>query len=389
MKATCWHGKQKVRVDDVPEPSILNSRDAIVRVTSTAICGSDLHLYNGFVPGVKSGDIMGHEFMGEVVEVGKDIANLSIGDRVVVPFPIACGNCTPCVNGFSSLCENSNPNAWMAEKMWGHSPCGIFGYSHLLGGYAGGQAEYVRVPFADVGPLKVPEGMTDDQALFLTDVFPTGYMGAELCDIKPGDTVAVWGAGPVGQFAIVSAYLLGAERVIAIDRIPFRLRIARGRAGAETLNYEEVDVLEALREMTAGRGPDACIDAVGMEAHGHGAQYAYDRTKQAMRMQTDRPIALRQAILACRNGGTISVMGVYGGFIDKFPMGAVVNRSLTIRAGQCHVHRYMQPLLQHIQNGDVDPTFIITHKLPLDQAPSAYDTFLHKEDDCLKVVLQT
>lgn len=389
MKATCWHGKQKVRVDDVPEPSILNSRDAIVRVTSTAICGSDLHLYNGFVPGVKSGDIMGHEFMGEVVEVGKDIANLSIGDRVVVPFPIACGNCTPCVNGFSSLCENSNPNAWMAEKMWGHSPCGIFGYSHLLGGYAGGQAEYVRVPFADVGPLKVPEGMTDDQALFLTDVFPTGYMGAELCDIKPGDTVAVWGAGPVGQFAIVSAYLLGAERVIAIDRIPFRLRIARDRAGAETLNYEEVDVLEALREMTAGRGPDACIDAVGMEAHGHGAQYAYDRTKQAMRMQTDRPTALRQAILACRNGGTISVMGVYGGFIDKFPMGAVVNRSLTIRAGQCHVHRYMQPLLQHIQNGDVDPTFIITHKLPLDQAPSAYDTFLHKEDDCLKVVLQT
>lgn len=389
MKATCWHGKQKVRVDDVPEPSILNSRDAIVRVTSTAICGSDLHLYNGFVPGVKSGDIMGHEFMGEVVEVGKDIANLSIGDRVVVPFPIACGNCTPCVNGFSSLCENSNPNAWMAEKMWGHSPCGIFGYSHLLGGYAGGQAEYVRVPFADVGPLKVPEGMTDDQALFLTDVFPTGYMGAELCDIKPGDTVAVWGAGPVGQFAIVSAYLLGAERVIAIDRIPFRLRIARDRAGAETLNYAEVDVLEALREMTAGRGPDACIDAVGMEAHGHGAQYAYDRTKQAMRMQTDRPTALRQAILACRNGGTISVMGVYGGFIDKFPMGAVVNRSLTIRAGQCHVHRYMQPLLQHIQNGDVDPTFIITHKLPLDQAPSAYDTFLHKEDDCLKVVLQT
>ena len=389
MKAICWHGRQKLQVDDVPEPTIINSRDAIVRVTSTAVCGSDLHLYNGFVPGLKRGDILGHEFMGEVVEVGRDVNNLRPGDRVVVPFPIACGNCTPCLNGFSSLCENSNPNAWMAEKMWGYSPCGIFGYSHVLGGYAGGQAEYVRVPFADVGPMKVPDDLTDDQVLFLTDVFPTGYMGAELCDIQPGDTVAVWGAGPVGQFAAVSAYLLGAERVIVIDRVPFRLKMARERADAETINYEDVNVLEALREMTAGRGPDACIDAVGMEAHGQGVQYAYDRTKQAMKMETDRPIALRQAIMACRNGGTVSVMGVYGGFIDKFPMGAVVNRSLTIKSGQCHVHRYMRPLLEHIRNGDVDPTFIITHRLPLHDAPAAYDTFMHKEDDCLKVVLQT
>lgn len=388
MKATCWHGRKKVRVENVPDPKILNDRDAIIRITTTAICGSDLHLYNGFVPGMRSGDVLGHEFMGEVVEVGKDVDNLNVGDRVVVPFPIACGNCTPCLNGMYSLCENSNPNAWMAEKMWGHSPCGIFGYSHLLGGYPGGQAEYVRVPFADVGPLKVPEEVSDEQAVMLADIFPTGYMGADMCDIQPGDVVAVWGAGPVGQFAIASAYMLGAERVIAIDRFPYRLQMAKENSGADVLNYEEVSVLEALNEMTAGRGPDCCIDAVGMEAHGHGPVYAYDRAKQAVRMETDRPIALREAILACRNGGTVSVMGVYGGLIDKFPIGAVMNRSLTIRAGQCHVQRYLQPLLERIQNGDIDPSFIVTHRMQLDDAAEGYDTFLNKRDDCMKVVMQ-
>lgn len=388
MKATCWHGRKKVRVENVPDPKILNDRDAIIRITTTAICGSDLHLYNGFVPGMRSGDVLGHEFMGEVVEVGKDVDNLNVGDRVVVPFPIACGNCTPCLNGMYSLCENSNPNAWMAEKMWGHSPCGIFGYSHLLGGYPGGQAEYVRVPFADVGPLKVPEEVSDEQAVMLADIFPTGYMGADMCDIQPGDVVAVWGAGPVGQFAIASAYMLGAERVIAIDRFPYRLQMAKENSGADVLNYEEVSVLEALNEMTAGRGPDCCIDAVGMEAHGHGPVYAYDRAKQAVRMETDRPIALREAILACRNGGTVSVMGVYGGLIDKFPIGAVMNRSLTIRAGQCHVQRYLQPLLDRIQNGDIDPSFVVTHRMQLDDAAEGYDTFLNKRDECMKVVMQ-
>jgi threonine dehydrogenase-like Zn-dependent dehydrogenase len=288
-----------------------------------------------------------------------------------------------------SLCENTNPNAWLAEKMWGHATSGIFGYSHLTGGYAGGQAEYVRVPFADVGPLKVPEGLTDDQVLFLSDILPTGYMGAEMCDIEPGAVIAVWGAGPVGQFAIASAKLLGAERVIAIDRFPYRLRMAREKAGAtDTINYEEVSVLEALKEMTGGRGPDACIDAVGMEAHGHPAIYAYDRAKQALMLETDRPTALREAIMACRNGGTVSVIGVYGGFIDKFPMGSVMNRSLTIKTGQCHVHRYMRPLLERIQRGEIDPSFVITHHLRLDEAPLGYDTFLNKEDECVKVVLK-
>ena len=388
MKATCWQGRKKVRVEDVPDPKILNDRDAIVRVTTTAICGSDLHLYNGFVPGMRSGDILGHEFMGEVVEVGKGVDNLNVGDRVVVPFPIACGSCTACLNGMYTLCENSNPNAWMAEKMWGHPPCGIFGYSHLLGGFPGGQAEYVRVPFADVGPLRVPDDVTDEQAVMLADIFPTGFMGADMCDIEPGDVVAVWGAGPVGQFTAASAYMLGAERVIIIDRFPYRLQIAKEHTGAEPLNYEEVNVIEALNEMTAGRGPDRCIDAVGMEAHGHGPVYAYDRAKQAVRMETDRPLALREAILTCRNGGTVSVIGVYGGLIDKFPIGAVMNRSLTIRAGQCHVHRYMRPLLERIQNGDIDPSFIVTHRMRLDDASEGYETFLNKRDDCLKVVLQ-
>jgi len=389
VRANCWEGKKKVQVEQVPDPKILNSRDAIVRITSTAICGSDLHLYNGFVPTMQRGDILGHEFMGEVVEKGPGVKNLKIGDRVVVPFPISCGSCFSCQAGMFSLCENSNPNAWMAEKMWGHSPAGIFGYSHLTGGYAGGQAEYARVPFADVGPLKVPEGLTDEQVLFLSDIFPTGYMGAEMCDIQPGAVIAVWGAGPVGQFAIASALLLGAERVIAIDRFPYRLRMAKERAGAtETINYEELSVLEALKEMTGGRGPDACIDAVGMEAHGHPLIYAYDRAKQAMMLETDRPIALREAIMACRNGGTVSVIGVYGGFIDKFPMGSLMNRSLTIKTGQCHVHRYMRPLLERVQRGEIDPSFVVTHELQLDQAPEGYDMFLNKEDECVKVVLK-
>lgn len=389
MKATCWNGKQKVSVEKVPDPKILNKRDVIVRITSTAICGSDLHLYNGYIPSLEKGDILGHEFMGEIVEVGSGIQNLKVGDRVVVPFPIACGNCLRCQEGMFSLCENSNPNAWMAEKMWGHSPCGIFGYSHMLGGYAGGQAEYARVPFADVGALKVPEHLTDEQVLFLSDIFPTGYMGADMCNIKPGDVVAVWGCGPVGQFAIASARMLGAERVVAIDRFPYRLRMAAEKAGAtDVLNYEQVSVHEALTELTGGRGPDSCIDAVGMEAHGHSPLFAIDRAKQALNMQPDRPLALREAIRACRNGGTVSVIGVYGGFIDKFPMGDIVNRSLTLRAGQCHVQRYMRPLLDRIVQGQIDPSFIVTHTLPLDDAARGYEMFMNKEDNCEKVILK-
>jgi threonine dehydrogenase-like Zn-dependent dehydrogenase len=388
MRANVWSGRNSVQVENVPDPQILNQRDAIVRITSTAICGSDLHLYDGYVPTMKKGDILGHEFMGEVVETGRDVTNLQVGDRVVVPFPIACGSCNACRNGLFSVCENSNPNAPLAEKLWGHSPCGIFGYSHALGGFAGGQAEYARVPFADVGPIKIDDGLPDEQVLFLSDIFPTGYMGAELCDIKPGDVIAVWGAGPVGLFAIASAYLLGAERVIAIDRFEYRLRKAREQAKAETINYEEVGVLSALREMTGGRGPDACIDAVGMESHNDFAPLqAYDRVKQAARLETDRAHPLREAILSCRNGGIVSVIGVYGGFIDKFPAGAFMNRSLTLKTGQCHVHRYLRPLLERIQNGEIDPSFVISHRLPLDEAPRGYEMFKHKEDDCTKVVL--
>ena len=389
MKANCWMGKKKVSVETVPDPKILNQRDAIIRVTSTAICGSDLHLYNGFVPSMEKGDVLGHEFMGEVVELGKGVTNLKVGDRVVVPFPIACGNCFACQEGKTSLCENSNPNAWMAEKMWGHSPCGIFGYSHLLGGFAGGQAEYARVPFADRGPIKVPEQLSDEQVLFLSDIFPTGYMGAEMCDIKPGQVIAVWGAGPVGQFAIASARLLGAERIVAIDRFPYRLKMAAEKAGAtDIINYEETDVHEALQEITAGRGPDACIDAVGLESHTHGPVYAMDRTKQALMLEPDRPVALRQAIRECKNGGIVSVSGVYGGFIDKFPMGDIVNRSLTIRSGQCQVHHYLQPLMDHIELGEIDPSFVITHRLPLSEAAKGFELFHKKLDGCEKVVLK-
>ena len=388
MKANRWMGKRSVEVHDTPDPQILNPGDAIVKITSTAICGSDLHLYNGFVPTMRSGDVLGHEFMGEIVEAGRGVKNLRVGDRVVVPFPIACGACAMCGKALFSLCENSNPNAWMAEKLWGYSPAGIFGYSHMLGGFPGGQAEYARVPFADVGPLKIPAGIPDEKVLFLSDILPTGYMGAEMCNIQPGDVIAVWGAGPVGQLAVKSAYLLGAERVIVIDRFSYRLRLAQQASGAETLDYEQVDVHEALRELTGGRGPDACIDAVGLEAHMPGPLYAYDRTKQALGLETDRTFALRQAILACRNGGIVSVIGVYGGFVDKFPMGAVVNRALTIRSGQCHVQRYMKPLLERIERGEIDPSFIVTHRLPLHDAPAGFDMFLNKQDDCLKVVLR-
>lgn len=387
MKANCWYGTHDVRVETVPDPKILNPRDAIVRVTSTAICGSDLHLYDGYIPSMQRGDILGHEFMGEVVETGNRVTNLKVGDRVVVPFPIACGNCFPCQEGLFSLCENSNPNAVLAEKLWGHSPSGLFGYSHLLGGYAGGQAEYVRVPFADVGPIRIPEGLADDQVLFLSDIFPTGYMAAEACGIRPEDTVAVWGCGPVGQFAIASALMLGAERVIAIDRVPERLAMAR-RQGAETLDYESIDVLDALREKTGGRGPDACIEAVGMESHSLGPMHAWDKFKQMLMLETDRPAPLRQAIMACRSGGTVSVPGVYGGFVDNLPFGSVMNRNITIRSGQTHVHRYLAPLLERIVNGDIDPSFVITHRMSLDEAPEAFRTFRDKKDRCIKVVLK-
>ncbi|WFE99132.1 zinc-dependent alcohol dehydrogenase [Micromonospora sp. WMMD964] len=389
MKATAWMGTDSVKVIDVPDPTIMNARDAIVRITTTAICGSDLHLYHGYIPAMRKGDILGHEFMGEVVEVGPQVRNLTVGDRVVVPFPIACGHCSSCQRGLYSVCENSNPNAGIAEKIMGHSPAGIFGYSHLLGGYAGGQAEYARVPFADVGPLKVPDEVADDQAVMLADVFPTGYMGAEMCDIKPGQVIAVWGAGPVGLFAAASARLLGAERVIIIDRYPYRLRLAEEHIGAETINYEESDVLDTLNEMTAGRGPDACIDAVGLEGHhGNAAMYAYDRAKQTARVETERPFALRQAILACRSGGVVSVVGAYGGFVDKFPMGAFMNRSLVMRTGQCHVQRYTRPLLERIQRGEIDPSFIVSHRMPLRDAPKGYKIFQKKQDDCTKVLLK-
>ena len=393
MRATVWSGRNTVQVETVPDPAILNQHDAIVKITSTAICGSDLHLYDGYVPTMKKGDILGHEFMGEVVETGKNVQKLEKGDRVVVPFPIACGRCDQCRNEQYSLCENSNPNAGMAEKMFGFPTAGIFGYSHLTGGYAGGQAEYARVPFADVGPLKIENSdLTDDQVLFLSDIFPTGYMGAEFCDIKPGDVVAVWGAGPVGQLAIASALLLGAERVIAIDQYDYRLRRAVEKAGAtEVIDFSKnADVVEQLKELTGGRGPDACIDAVGLEAeHGHFHVHAYDRIKQGMRLETERPHALREAIYACRPGGIVSVIGVYGGFFDKFPAGQFMNKGLTLRAGQCHVHRYLEPLLEHIEAGRIDPSFVVTHHMPLEKVGEGYETFKHKQDECVKVVLKT
>jgi len=389
MKAVCWMGTERMTVETVPDPKILNPRDAIVRISSTCICGSDLHLYNGLMPTMEHGDIMGHEFMGEVVEVGPgvDREKLKVGDRVVVPFTIACGRCFFCQQQLWSCCDNSNPNYWIAEKLMGYSPSGLFGYTHMLGGYAGGQAQYARVPFADVGPLKIPAGIPDEQVVFLSDIFPTGYMGAENCNIKPGDTVAIWGCGPVGQFAIRSAFILGAERVIAIDRFGYRLQLAE-QAGAETINYEEVeDVVQLLKDMTGNIGPDSCMDAVGMEAHYSGPMWTVDRTKQVLKMQLDRPGVLRQAIMACRKGGTVSVPGVYGGFIDKMPMGAYVNKGLTMKTGQTHMMRYMKPLLELIQGGKIDPSFVISHRVPIDKAPEMYKVFRDKQDHCTKVVL--
>jgi threonine dehydrogenase-like Zn-dependent dehydrogenase len=390
MRATTWQGKKHVEVVDVPDPQILNARDAIIRVTATTICGSDLHLYNGYMPSMQKGDILGHEFMGEVVELGRGVKNLKVGDRVVVPFAIACGNCESCELGNFSCCENSNPNGWMPEKLMGHATCGAFGYSHLTGGFAGGQAEYVRVPFADFGPIKVPTTLTDEQVLFLSDIFPTGYMGAEFCEITPRKVIAVWGAGPVGQFAIASAKMLGAERIIAIDRFPYRLKMAAEKAGAtDVINYEEQNVQEVLRDLTAGRGPDACIDAVGLEAHGHGLQYAHDSLKQKAKIQMDRPMAVREAIMACRSAGIVSILGVYAGFVDMFPLGALMNRGLTIKTGQCHVHRYMKPLLERIERGEIDPSFVVSHHMNLDDAAKGYDMFMHKQDDVMKIVLRS
>jgi threonine dehydrogenase-like Zn-dependent dehydrogenase len=387
MKALCWSGKKKVTVEKVPDPTIINPRDAVIRITRTAICGSDLHLYNGYVPTMQAGDIVGHEFMGVVEEVGPAIKNLKPGDRVIVPFPIACGRCFYCKNELYSVCDNSNPNAWLAEKMNGFSGAGIFGYSHLYGGYAGGQSQYARVPFADVGPFKIEDDLDDEQVLFLTDIFPTGYMAAENCNIQPEDTVAVWGCGPVGWFAIKSAFLLGAKRVIAIDRFPERLSLAK-IAGAETIRYDETeDVIEKLKEMTGGVGPDACIDAVGMEAHGHGPMAIADNVKQMMKIEMDRPMVLRQAIQACRKGGTVSIPGVYAGFIDKLPMGAAFAKGLTMKMGQTHVHKYLPKLFDHIRNGDIDCTEIISHRMTLDEAPHGYDIFCNKEDRCTKIVL--
>lgn len=387
MKALCWYGKNDVRVETVPDPKILNPRDAIIKITTTAICGSDLHLYNGYIPTMQKGDILGHEFMGEVVEVGSENKKLKIGDRVVVPFTIACGRCFYCEREMWSLCDNSNPNAWMAEKLYGFTPSGLFGYSHMLGGYAGGQAEYVRVPFADVGPVKIPDEIGDEQVLFLSDIFPTGYMAAENCNIQRGDTIAVWGCGPVGQFAIRSAFLLGAERVIAIDSVPERLRMAEG-CGAETLDFNDEEIFEKLKEKTGGRGPDACIDCVGLEAHGTSVDALYDRAKAAMFLATDRPHALRQAINACRKGGTVSIPGVYGGLLDKIPFGAAFSKGLTFKMGQTHVHKYLSPLLDRIQRGEIDPSFVITHRMRLTDATEGYEIFKHKQDNCIKIVMK-
>ena len=375
-------------MESVPDPKILNPRDAIIKVTLTAICGSDLHLYDGYIPSMQKGDILGHEFMGEVVEVGPEVHNLEVGDRVVVPFPIACGQCFFCQREEYALCDNSNPKPWITEQAYGYTTAGIFGYSHMMGGYAGGQAEYVRVPFADVGPIKIPEHLSDEQVLFLTDIFPTGWQAAENAGIQGGETVVVFGCGPVGQFCIKSAYLLGAERVIAIDSVPERLELARTQAGAEVINHrEQRDFIDQIKDMTGGRGPDATIDAVGMEAHGMGLDGFYDRIAQSVRLQTDRPTALRYAIQACRKGGTVSIPGVYGGIVDKFTMGAAFGKGLTMKMGQTHVQRYLRPLLERIDGGDIDPSYIITHRLKLDEAAQGYETFKHKRENCVKVVL--
>ncbi len=386
MRALCWHGINDLRVDTVPDPEIVNPHDAILRVTLSTTCGSDLHFIDGYLPTMQAGDIIGHEFMGEIVETGPAVTKVRRGDRVVVPSFIACSQCWYCQHGLHSLCDNTNPNWELQEPVLGYPTAGIYGYTHAFGGYAGAHAQYVRVPFADNDCFHVPEGVPDEQALFLSDAAPTGYMGADFCDLKGGETVAVWGAGGVGLMAMRSAYLLGAGRVIAIDRLPERLALAREHAGAETLDYTQVDsVVEALKEMTGGRGPDACIDAVGMEAHGIGPGYAYDRVKQALRLQTDRAQALRQAIVACRKGGIISVVGVYG-VTDKFPMGVIVNKGLTLRSAQQHGQRYMPRLLEHAAKGELDPSFLVTHRFSLEEAPRGYAMFKHKEDGCVRAV---
>jgi threonine dehydrogenase-like Zn-dependent dehydrogenase len=388
MRALRWHGKHDIRCDHVPDPVIEDGRDAIVKVTSCAICGSDLHLFGGFLPGMKSGDIMGHEFMGEVVAVGKDNKALRVGDRVVVPFTITCGECDQCRRGHFSACERSNRNGALADQVFGHAGAGLYGYTHLTGGYAGGQAEYVRVPFADCGPIRVPDSLSDEQVLFLGDVFPTGWQAAVQCDIEPTDTVAVWGAGPVGQFAIRSAVLLGARKVIAIDRVPERLDMAEA-GGAIAINFDEESVLDRLAELTRGRGPEKCIDAVGMEAHvTRSLDSMLDRAKQAMQLETDRPHVLREMIYVCRPGGVLSVPGVYGGVVDKLPMGALMNKGLTLRTGQTHVNRWTRDLLERIEQGQIDPSFVVTHTADLEQGPQMYRTFRDKQDGCIKVVLK-
>jgi threonine dehydrogenase-like Zn-dependent dehydrogenase len=388
MKALTWHGKGDVRCEAVPDPSIQDPRDAIIKVTACAICGSDVHLYDGIMPEMKRGDVLGHETMGEVVEVGSGVGNLKVGDRVVVPFTIACGECFFCRNGFYSGCERTNPDRAKVEKLWGHSPAGLFGYSHLLGGYAGGQAEYMRVPYADVGPAKVPDGLSDEQVLFLSDIFPTGYMAAEFCDVKGGETIAVWGCGPVGQMAIRSAFLLGAERVIAIDTVPERLALAQ-KSGAETIDFMKDDVYERLQDLTKGRGADGCIDAVGTEAESRAsADSMIDRIKVATFMGTDRPHVLRQAITCCRNFGVVSIVGVYGGMLDKVPMGSAINRGLTFRMAQTPVQHYLPKLLERIATGDIDPAFVITHRASLEDGPELYRKFRDKKDGCIKVVMK-
>jgi len=388
MKALCWHGKKDIRCDTVPDPQIEHPRDAIVKVSSCAICGSDLHLFNGFIPGMKRGDIVGHEFMGEVMEVGSENAKLKVGDRVVVPFTIICGECEQCRRGNFSVCERTNRNRALADKVFGHSTAGLFGYTHLTGGYAGGQAEYVRVPYADVGPVKIPAGVPDNQALFLGDIFPTGWQAAVQCDIQPEDTVAIWGAGPVGQFTIRAAVLLGARQVVAIDRVPERLSMAQA-GGAIPINFEHESVIERLQDLTAGKGPDKCIDAVGLEAH-VGLKHPdtiYDRAKQALMLESDRAHVLREMIYVCRPAGVLSVPGVYGGLIDKFPIGALMQKGLTVRTGQTHVNKWAQDLLRRIVEGEIDPSFVVTHNATLEDGPALYKTFRDKEDGCIKVVL--
>ncbi|MBB3311915.1 threonine dehydrogenase-like Zn-dependent dehydrogenase [Rhizobium sp. BK196] len=388
MKALTWHGKHDIRCESVPDPKIQDGRDAIIKVTACAICGSDLHLFDGVMPEMRSGDVMGHETMGEVVEVGKDNTKLKVGDRVVVPFTISCGECFFCKRGFFSGCERSNPDSSKVRKLWGNSPAGLFGYSHLLGGYSGGQAEYLRVPYADIGPIKVPDRLTDEQVLFLSDIFPTGYMAADFCNIQPGDTIAIWGCGPVGQMAIKSAFMLGAERVIAVDTVPERLALAEA-SGAVVLDFMDEDIYDKIMDLTDGRGADACIDAVGTEAEAAASwDSRLDRIKVATFMGTDRPHVLRQAIHCCRNFGTVSIVGVYGGFLDKIPMGSAINRGLTFKMAQTPVQRYLPLLLERIEKGEIDPSFIITHRASLEDGPDLYKTFRDKQDGCIKVVLK-